>query len=197
MIFVHILRCTVCTVCSISFFWGQLPNSIIQPGIITYCTSVIRLTLDPPTMLCLCCVYHQTLLDLKVEEKKQALAALEDKAQDHFDGIGAVMNTAVSFSEDDDDDDLDFEEDTNFIDGGAVCLVWLAGLMVVREVGGEPGMVCLWRFIFTSLGGYDGVKRKVKHLPRVKKNKRKEERGGARGQPGKGGESASPVFCPY
>lgn len=58
---------------------------------------------------------------MKVEEKKLAMAAMEGAAQNHFDGVGAVMNTAVSFSEDDDDDDdddLGFDEDTEFIDGG-------------------------------------------------------------------------------
>lgn len=52
---------------------------------------------------------------MKVEEKKQAMNAMEGAAQNHFDGVGAVMNTAVSFS---DDDDLDFDEGADFIDGG-------------------------------------------------------------------------------
>ena len=65
------------------------------------------------------------MLDLKVEEKKLAMAALEGAAQNHFDGTGAVMNTAVSFSED--EEDSDFEEGADFIDGGG-CLSWEGSL---------------------------------------------------------------------
>lgn len=60
---------------------------------------------------------RQSLLDLKVEEKKLALEALEGAAANHFDGVGAVMNTAVSFS-DDSDGSEEFEEGGDFIDGG-------------------------------------------------------------------------------
>ena len=63
---------------------------------------------------------RQSLLDLKVEEKKLAMAALEGAAQNHFDGTGAVMNTAVSFSED--EEDSDFDEGAEFIDGGECVL---------------------------------------------------------------------------
>ena len=65
------------------------------------------------------------MLDLKVEEKKLAMAALEGAAQNHFDGTGAVMNTAASFSED--EEDSDFEEGADFIDGGG-CLSWEGSL---------------------------------------------------------------------
>jgi len=65
---------------------------------------------------------EQSLLDLKVEEKKLALAALEGAAANHFDGTGAVMNTAVSFSDDEDDSD-EFGDGSDFIDGGTVWFV--------------------------------------------------------------------------
>lgn len=45
------------------------------------------------------------------------MAAKEGAAQSHFNGVGAVMNTLVSFSDDDDDCDLGLDDD--FIDGGA------------------------------------------------------------------------------
>ncbi|CAB1098641.1 unnamed protein product [Ectocarpus sp. CCAP 1310/34] len=61
---------------------------------------------------------QKSLLDLKVEEKKLALAALEGAAANHFDGVGAVMNAAVSFSEDSDDGaSQEFGEESDFIDG--------------------------------------------------------------------------------
>ena len=64
-----------------------------------------------------------------MEEKKLALEALEGAAANHFDGVGAVMNTAVSFS--DDDDSEEFEEGGDFIDGGG----WCGGVLgVVRCV---------------------------------------------------------------
>ena len=56
-----------------------------------------------------------------MEEKKLAMAALEGAAQNHFDGTGAVMNPAVSFSED--EEDSDFDEGAEFIDGGE-CVSW-------------------------------------------------------------------------
>ena len=68
------------------------------------------------------CFERQTLLDLKVEEKKKAMAELEGEAQNHFEGVGAVINNDVSFSDDDDDDeDLGFDDDGEFIDGGKRC----------------------------------------------------------------------------
>lgn len=54
--------------------------------------------------------------DVHSEEQKVAHAAKEGAAQNHFDGVGAVMNTLVSFSDDDDDCDLGLDDD--FIDGG-------------------------------------------------------------------------------
>lgn len=77
---------------------------------------------------------EQSLLDLKVEEKKLALKALEGEAANHFDGVGAVMNTAVSFSSDDDDgdSDLDFEEGNDFIDGGGIVVLLLLMLSSSR-----------------------------------------------------------------
>lgn len=54
-------------------------------------------------------------MEQKVEEKKKAMAELEDAAQNHFEGVGAVMNAEVSFS---DDEDLGFDDDGEFIDGG-------------------------------------------------------------------------------
>lgn len=59
---------------------------------------------------------RQSLLDLNIEEKKLARKALEGAAASHFDGIGSVMNTDVSFS--DDEDDADGFEEGGFIDGG-------------------------------------------------------------------------------
>lgn len=64
-----------------------------------------------------------------MEEKKLALAALEGAAADHFDGTGAVMNTAVSFSDDDDDDSDEFGEGNEFIDGGSWCGVVQCGVV--------------------------------------------------------------------
>lgn len=62
---------------------------------------------------------RQRYLELKTEDKKLALAAREGAAQNHFSGVGAVMNTAVSFSTDDDDDlDLGLDDEGDFIDGG-------------------------------------------------------------------------------
>ncbi|CAN0468283.1 unnamed protein product [Ascophyllum nodosum] len=62
--------------------------------------------------------HEKTLLDIKVEEKKKAMAELEGEAQNHFEGVGAVINNDVSFSDDDDDDeDLGFDDDGEFIDG--------------------------------------------------------------------------------
>lgn len=53
----------------------------------------------------------------QTEEQKLELAAKEGAAQNHFDGVGAVMNMLVSFSDDDDDDD-ELGLDDDFIDGG-------------------------------------------------------------------------------
>ena len=62
------------------------------------------------------------------------MAALEGAAANHFDGTGAVMNTAVSFSDDQDDSD-EFGDGTEFIDGGGCVAVWpnsLTGVGVLR-----------------------------------------------------------------
>lgn len=59
----------------------------------------------------------QSLLDIKMEEKRLAVAAQEGAAQNHFNGVGAVMNTAVCFSSDD-DADFDIGLNDEFIDGG-------------------------------------------------------------------------------
>ena len=48
------------------------------------------------------CVERQTLLDLKVREKKKVMAELEREPQNHLEGVGVVIHNEVSLSDDDD-----------------------------------------------------------------------------------------------
>ena len=47
------------------------------------------------------CVERQTMLDLKVKEKKNVVAKLEGEPQNHLEGVGVVIHNEVSLSDDD------------------------------------------------------------------------------------------------
>ena len=49
------------------------------------------------------CVEWQTLLDLKVKEKKKVMAELEGEPQNHLEGVGVIIPNEISLSDDDDD----------------------------------------------------------------------------------------------
>ena len=49
------------------------------------------------------CVERQTLLDLKVKEKKNVMAELEGEPQNHLEGVGVVIHSEVSLSDNDED----------------------------------------------------------------------------------------------
>ena len=48
-------------------------------------------------------VERQTLLDLKVKEKKKVMAELEGEPQNHLEGVGVVIPNEVSLSDNDED----------------------------------------------------------------------------------------------
>ena len=52
-------------------------------------------------------VERQTLLDLKVKEKKTDMAELRGEPQNHLEGVGVVIPNQVSLSDNDEDHDGD------------------------------------------------------------------------------------------